>query len=95
MTKLVGRCLFTVWGTGMLIAWSCAHPAAPFKSGLVRPVSEADRLKIQRRYGQLPLDFEANQGQTDERVQSLLLSLRLVVESPSKQDEGERNAHDI
>ena len=71
MTKLVGRCLSTVWGTAMLTAWSCAQPAARLSSNLVRPVSEADRLNAQRRYGQLPLSFEANQGQTDERVQFL------------------------
>ncbi|MGH9784500.1 MAG: SBBP repeat-containing protein, partial [Terriglobia bacterium] len=36
-----------------------------------QPVSDAARLKVQESYGKLPLSFEANQGQTDSRVQFL------------------------
>jgi hypothetical protein len=46
-------------------------PSIDEHRGPSQPVSEAARVKVQRGYGQLPLSFEANQGQADERVQFL------------------------
>jgi len=51
---------------------SCIRPLTTDSRPLTSKESDAvTRAKIQAVYGQLPLHFEANQGQTDEQVQFL------------------------
>jgi len=64
--KLNSKTAKALFGWGVALLLTCASPASP--SGEVAPTT---RHKIVASYGNLPLSFEADQGQADGQVKFL------------------------